>query len=173
MLIQILTHTPAWVFALFALLAWMGGKQLVAGSTHLARATAMPVAMVALAIYGVTGAFGQSDAGWLALAGWGLAAAAALAIVARLPLHPAVRYEPASRRFFQPGSWVPLALMMGIFATKYAVGVLLAMHPELAHQGGFATGVSTLYGLFSGIFAGRALRLWRLALRQHLAAVTA
>jgi len=167
MLIQILTHTPAWVFALFALLAWIGGRQLQDGSPHLARVAAMPVAMVALAVYGVAGAFGRSDAGWLALAGWGLAAAAALAFVARLPLHPAVRYEPASRRFFQPGSWVPLALMMGIFATKYAVGVLLAMHPELAHQGSFATGISTLYGLFSGIFAGRALRLWQLAFQQH------
>ncbi|MGC3987736.1 MAG: hypothetical protein QM777_25120 [Pseudorhodoferax sp.] len=173
MLIQILTHTPAWVFALFALLAWMGGRQLVAGSTPLVRATAMPVAMVALAVYGVAGAFGRSDAGWLALAGWGLAAAAALAFVARLPLHPAVRYDAASRRFFQPGSWVPLALMMGIFATKYAVGVLLAMHPALAHQGGFATGVSTLYGLFSGIFAGRALRLWKLAFQRHAAVAAA
>nr|WP_145545143.1 DUF6622 family protein [Variovorax boronicumulans] len=173
MLIQILTHTPAWVYALFALLAWMGSRQLRDGSTHLLRATAMPVAMVALAIYGVASAFGRSEAGWLALAGWGLAAAAALTLVARLPLHPAVRYDAASRRFFLPGSGVPLALMMGIFATKYAVGVLLAMHPELAHQGGFATGVSTLYGLFSGIFAGRALRLWRLALRPRAATVAA
>ncbi|KQP43074.1 DUF6622 family protein [Pseudorhodoferax sp. Leaf274] len=173
MLIQILTHTPAWVFALFALLAWLGAKQLQDGSTHLARVAAMPVAMVALAVYGVAGAFGRSDAGWLALAGWGLAAAAALAAVARLPLNPAVRYDPVSRRFFQPGSWVPLALMMGIFATKYAVGVLLAMHPGLAHQGGFATGISTLYGLFSGMFAGRALRLCRLALQHRTAGATA
>lgn len=173
MLIQILTHTPAWVFALFALLAWLGGKQLVAGSTHLARVAAMPVAMVALAVYGVAGAFGRSAAGALALAGWGLAAVAALAVVVRLPLHPAVRYDPSSRRFFQPGSWVPLALMMGIFATKYSVGVLLAMHPELARQAGFATGISTLYGLFSGVFAGRALRLCRLALRQRATAALA
>ncbi|WP_326544124.1 DUF6622 family protein [Pseudorhodoferax sp.] len=173
MLIQILSHTPAWVFGLFALLAWMGGKQLADGSAHLARVVAMPTAMVALAVYGVVGAFGRSDAGWLALAGWAAAALAALALVSRMPLHPAVRYDSASRRFFQPGSWVPLALMMGIFATKYSVGVLLAMHPELAHQGGFATGISTLYGLFSGIFAGRALRLWKLAFQHHSAAVTA
>lgn len=173
MLIQILTHTPAWVFAVFALLAWMGSKQLAAGSSHLYRATALPVAMVALAIYGVSSAFGRSDAGWLALAGWGLAAAGALALVSRLPLHPAVRYDNASRRFHLPGSWVPLALMMGIFATKYTVGVLLAMHPELAHQGAFATGISTLYGLFSGIFAGRALRLWKLAFGQRTATATA
>ena len=68
-----------------------------------------------------------------------------------------------------PGSAVPLALMMGIFFTKYAVGVLLAMHPELRHQMGFALGISALYGGFSGIFAARALRLWTLALRSDRA----
>ncbi|HVR49203.1 MAG TPA: DUF6622 family protein [Pseudorhodoferax sp.] len=168
--LQILSHTPVWVFALFALLAWLGARQLRASSTHLFRATAVPLAMVALAIYGVAGAFGGAGAGGSALAGWALGAAAALALVARLPLHPAVRYDAASRRFLLPGSPWPLALMMGIFATKYTVGVLLAMHPALAQQGGFATGIGTLYGLFSGIFAGRALRLCRLALAQRQAA---
>lgn len=167
---QILSHTPAWVFALFTLLAWLGARQLRASSTHLVRATAVPLAMVALAVYGVSSAFGGAGAGPLALAGWALGAAAALALVARLPLHAAVRYDPFSRRFLLPGSPWPLVLMMGIFATKYAVGVLLAMHPALAHQGSFATGISTLYGLFSGLFTGRAWRLCRLALGQRQAA---
>lgn len=173
MLIQILTHTPAWVFALFALLAWLGGKQLAAGSAHLYRVAALPVAMIALALYGVSGAFGSSSVGLLAVAGWAVAAALMLFAVGRLPLHPAVQYDRGSRRFFQPGSWVPLVLMMGIFCAKYAVGVTLAMRPGIAHEAGFAVGISTLYGLFSGVFAGRALRLWKLAFQQHHAAVAA
>jgi len=165
--IDILTHTPTWVFAVFALLAWLGGRQLLPGSTRLARAVGMPLAMAAFAVYGVVTAFGQSGAGLLAVAGWAAAAALALAAVARVPLNPAVRYDIEARRFHQPGSAVPLALMMGIFLTKYAVGVTLAVHPAYAHQAGFAVGISTLYGLFSGVFAGRALRLVRLAMRQH------
>jgi len=173
MLIQIITHTPAWVFALLALLAWLGGRQTRAGSAHLYRVVGMPLAMVGLAVYGVVSAFGASSAGGLALACWAAAAAATVVVVSRLSLDAAVRYDAAARRFFLPGSWVPLALMMAIFGTKYAVGVTLAFHPEWARQAGFATGISTAYGLFSGVFAGRALRLWKLALqhRQALAAV--
>lgn len=164
MLIQILANTPPWVFAVLALLAWMGGRQLVAGSAHLYLVIGLPLILVAFAITGVIHAFGHSSAGLLALAGWAATATVAVAAVSRLSLNPAVRYDAASRRFFQPGSWVPLALMMGIFLTKYGVGVTLAFHPEYAHQAGFAVGISTLYGLFSGVFAGRALRLIRLAL---------
>jgi hypothetical protein len=56
--------------------------------------------------------------------------------------------------------------MMGIFFTKYAVGATLAMHPEIRHDAAFALAVPLMYGLFSGIFAGRALRLWKLAMRE-------
>ena len=63
------------------------------------------------------------------------------------------------------GSVVPLALMMGIFFTKYVVAVQLAMHPHLAHQTDVALVVGSLYGAFSGIFAARGIRLWMRALR--------
>jgi hypothetical protein len=63
--------------------------------------------------------------------------------------------------------------MMGIFLTKYVVAVMLAMHPAYAQQAGFAVGISALYGLFSGVFGGRALRLGRLAMRQSAAPATA
>jgi len=162
MLIQILIHTPAWVYAIFALLAFMGGRQLRPGSSHLYRVVGMPLAMIALAIYGLAAAFGQSPAGIWALGAWAVVAGLVMTTTARLPLNPAVRYDRPSRRLFQPGSWMPLALMMGIFLTKYGVGVTLALHPEYAHRSMFAVGISTLYGVFSGVLAGRALRLWRL-----------
>jgi len=58
-----------------------------------------------------------------------------------------------------------MVLIMGIFLTKYAVGVSLVMHPELKSSANFSLAIGTLYGVFSGIFAGRAIRLIRLALR--------
>ena len=57
---------------------------------------------------------------------------------------------------------------MGIFFTKYAVGVSIGMQPALAHDTSFALTVSTLYGAFSGIFMARTAKLWRLALGQSL-----
>lgn len=62
--------------------------------------------------------------------------------------------------------------MMGIFFTKYVVSVQIAMHPSLADDRVFALCVGALYGAFSGIFAARGLRLWRLSARRAAQATT-
>jgi len=166
MLLQILSHTPRWVFVLFAVLLWFGAKQLLARSVSLTRTMVLPVLMAGLSMYGVLSAFGDSP---MALAGWAVAAVALAALVLQRALPAGTRYDADTRRFHLQGSAVPLALMMGIFFTKYAVGVLMAMHPELAHNHNVAIGIGTLYGAFSGIFSGRAIRLWQLAIRQDRA----
>jgi hypothetical protein len=170
MLMQILIHTPKWVFITFALLVWFGARQLLAGSVSLTRVTLLPIAMVGLSLLGVASAFGDSPT---ALFGWAAAAAALLAFVLQRGAPATTRYDAATHSFHVAGSAVPLVLMMGIFCTKYVVGVMLALHPELRHQAPFALGISILYGAFSGIFAGRAVRLWRLAMRADRAALTA
>lgn len=153
----VLQHTPSWVWAVFALLVLLGLKQSRPSQVGPTRATLLPVAMLLLALAGVLGAFASAAA----LLAW----AAATVAVATLRAEPAARgarWSPADGRFHLPGSWTPMALMMGIFATKFAVGVGLALHPELARSAGFALGISALYGVFSGSFAARALALHRL-----------
>lgn len=163
MLLQILAHTPRWVFVLFAMLVWLGAKQLLASTVSLARMTLLPVAMAGLSIYGVLSAFGDSST---ALLGWAAGAVMLALFVLQRPLPAGTRYDTGARKFHLAGSPVPLALMMGIFFTKYVVGAMLSMHPELRHQASFAVGISTLYGAFSGIFVARACRLWKLAMRE-------
>jgi hypothetical protein len=82
------------------------------------------------------------------------------------PLPDVTRFDAHTRTFHVPGSWVPLVLMVGIFASKYVVGVALNLHPELMHEATFTLGFSALNGAFSGVFAARAIRLWRLALAR-------
>jgi len=170
LLLQILSSTPRWVFLLFAVLLWLGARQLLAGRVSLLRITVLPVAMTGLALYGVLSAFGDSPG---ALVGWIVAAVSLAALVLQRPLPATTRYDAARRTFHLAGSVVPLALMMGIFFTKYVVGVALAMHPELAQQHDLAMAIGTLYGVFSGVFAGRGMRLWKLAMRQDARAQTA
>jgi fucose 4-O-acetylase-like acetyltransferase len=169
MLLQIIARTPSWVFALFALLLWLGGRQLWAQSVSLKRAMLMPLAMAALSIYGVLSTFGHLP---FALLGWAATAAAAGGVVLQRPPPAAIRYNAASRSFHVPASATPLVLMMGIFFTKYVAGVQVAMHPALANDTAFALATSTLYGAFSGIFAARALRLLKLAMRGNRASAT-
>jgi len=160
MFLQILSRTPSWVFVVLALLLAYGLTQLRSRQMALRRIVGVGVAMVLLGGFGVASAFGAAP---LLLLAWGLAAAAVLALVLRIPLAAAARYDAASRRIHVPGSVVPLVLLMGIFLIKFGVGVALAIHPELTAQAGFALTVALLYGAFSGIFAGRAARLWKLA----------
>jgi hypothetical protein len=164
MLTQILTHTPTWVFGLFFALLAYGLKQLKSQTASLVRMSAMPLAMVGLSIYGVASAFGSHA---MALVVWPLAAVATATLIASRQVPAGVSYDAAKRQFSLPGSAVPLALMMGIFFTKYAVGVSLAMVPQLAQLDGFVLTVTAIYGAFSGLFLGRAIRLWRLAHRGH------
>ena len=163
MLLQILASTPKWVFVLFAVLVWLGTRQLLASRINLARVTIMPVAMTGFAVFGVLSTFGDSPG---ALAGWAVAAVSLAALVLQRPLPATTRYDAATRSFHVAGSVVPLALMMGIFVTKYVVGFETAVHPELVHQHDLAMAIGTLYGAFSGVFMGRGVRLWRLAMRE-------
>lgn len=164
MLMQILTYTPGWVYALFALLLWLGGRQLRAGQVPLARTVGLATAMSALSLYGAASVFGGQP---LALLCWAAAAALSLGFMLQRPVPEGTCYEAPTRRFVLPGSAVPLVLMMGIFFTKYAVGVSTNLHPALVRDTAFALVVCGLYGAFCGIFAGRALRLWRLATREN------
>lgn len=165
MVLEILAHTPRWVFALFALLVWLGSKQLLTSRMSLKRLTVLPIAMTGLSLYGVVSAFRESP---MALVCWAVAAVV-FALLLQRPLHAATRYDAGTRSFEVAGSAVPLMLMMGIFFTKYLVGVLMSMHPALAHQASFVLPVSLVYGAFSGIFAARALRMWKLAIRTDRA----
>ncbi len=165
--LAILQHTPTWVFGVFALLAWLGGRQLRRHALPLSRAVLVPLGMGAWSLYGTLSAFGDRP---LALLAWIAAALLAATVVLRRPLPAAASYDPAARRFDLPGCAVPLVLMMGIFATKFAAGVALALHPDLAHDAAFALVAGTLYGGFAGSFLARAMRLWKLVSRQRLPA---
>ncbi|MBP7567767.1 MAG: hypothetical protein KA795_17335 [Burkholderiaceae bacterium] len=160
--LQIIQHTPLWVFAVFAVLLWLGVNALSTRTASLPRVLGPGLALAGLSVYGAIAGFGASA---LALTAWALAALAVFVWAVRRPLPRGTRYDSWQRVFTLPGSWQPLALMMGIFGTKYAVGVALALQPALAMQWGFSVPVAALYGVFTGLFVSKSLRLWQLSLR--------
>jgi len=164
-LVTIVQKTPVWVWGLLAGLLWLGIGQLAQRQARAARVVLMPVAMAGLSAYGLVSGFGAAGQAAGVFAAWlGTAALLAAASLALWPRPPeGARYDAASRTFHLPGSAMPLALIMGIFLTKYLVGVELALQPALARDAAFALEISALYGLFNGLFVARAARLWRLA----------
>jgi hypothetical protein len=182
MLIQLIAHhpeaigpilrgTPAWVWGLLAALLALGFSQVRDRTASLARVSFMPLAMGVFSAWGTLSALGSSPLLAQAIGLWLAAAAVAIALVA--PGRARASSDPATRGYSLPGSFVPLLLIVGIFLVKYVVGVELAMAPRLVQDTQYALTVAGLYGAFSGIFVGRAIRLWRLALRPAAAVAAA
>jgi len=162
MIAQILSNTPLWVWGLLAALLALGFSQARSRTAGLPRIVLMPLGLGAFSLWGTISAFGASAP---VLGSWFAATVLLLLVVTQIRMPAGVSYDRDTRLFVLPGSWVPMALILGIFITKYAVGVSLAMQPDLNANGNFVLAIATLYGVFSGIFAGRTVRLLRLALR--------
>jgi hypothetical protein len=167
----ILENTPGWVWGLFAALLALGLSQTRSRSVTLPRMALVPLIMTGLSLWGTASAFGRSPQLGYVLLAWTTGAVLMLGLAARLDPAAGTGFDTATRRLHLPASWVPLALIMAIFLTKFIVGIDLAMQPELARDGQYALVVSGLYGLFSGTFAGRTVSLWRLALRSRSTAI--
>lgn len=159
----VLKNTPTWVWGMLTGLIVLGASQTRDRTQSLVRVSLVPVGMTAFSAWGMVSGFGASPQLPLVLAVWICTAAVVGAIVSRGD--SGARYDAATRSYTLPGSFVPLVLIAGIFLTKYVVGVELAMQPFLVRDTSFALPVATLYGVFNGLFAGRAARLWKLAHR--------
>jgi len=169
-LVPVLKGTPTWVWGLLAGLACLGLSQARERTASRARTAVMPIAMTSLSLWGTVSAFGASPMFGYVMLAWMFAAAVMLAVVTPTSAPSGSSYDAATRTFRLPGSWVPLALILAIFLVKYVVGVDLAMQPTLSRDGEYTLVVGALYGLSSGVFAGRAARLWRLAFQPAEAA---
>ena len=155
---QVLQRTPLWVWPLFLALVWLGVLQSRTRSLPRTRLFMLPAVMIGLSLLGVWSTFGAAP---VCLAAWsgGILLAVLLNRILRQPA--GVAYLSASRRYTVPGSWLPLALMMVIFFTRYAITVTIAIHPLLREAALFAGAVSLVYGLMSGTFFARALHVVR------------
>lgn len=156
MILEILKRTPVWVFFLFALLVYLGYLQSRTRTVSPQRLAILPAAMLSLSLYGVLSAFGVNP---IALGAWAIALLVAVVSISFAPFPRGVVREEES--FKVPGSWVPLALMMTIFFTRYAIAVSLARDPSLRQAAGFIAAVAVSYGLPTGYFVARAVNILR------------
>lgn len=162
MLGQILTNAPKWVWFLLAALLWLGISQSFTRTVSLRRSIVLPVAMTVLSLFGTISAFGYEVT---ALGVWLIAVASVAWWIGQRKLPDTTTYDSATQLFTVPGSWQPLILILSIFVLKFAVGTIRAIRPELATSSEFSVVIALLYGAMSGVFIGRAKRLWKLVQR--------
>ncbi len=157
MFMQILKGTPGWVFVLFFVLLALGVAQSRPRRISAARVAILPVVFLSMSLLGVVSVFG---AGVPALPAWAVGVGGAVLLNRILRMPAGVRWDGSLGVFEVPASWAPLALMMTIFFARYAIAVCLALMPGLARAPGFAAAAGLAYGLLSGMFLARALRVW-------------
>ena len=99
----------------------------------------------------------------IALSSWAITGLLASWAFDQIAAPAGASHNPATQRFTLPGSWLPLALFMTIFACKFVVGMLNASAPETMRSLQAAIGISALYGpLLSGMVIARVRRLLKL-----------
>jgi hypothetical protein len=97
----------------------------------------------------------------LALLAWAGGGAVTLLLAQALGVWGEIRWLPQERSVLMPGSWLPLVLLLGLFAIRFGVAVALATTPGFAVDTAFAGFAGLVYGAFSGMFLARALAVWR------------
>ena len=119
---QILTHTPLWVFALFAYLVWQGIQAMEPRTTPIWRALIVPVVFIVWGISRI--GFGQQASAW-PLVAW-IVAALALFPFGVLTPRP-FEVDHTTGQIIRPGGAFALVRNLIVFVLQYAVGVISAI----------------------------------------------
>jgi hypothetical protein len=151
MLIQILTRTPLYVWAILAFLVYRGMAAMRDRDVEVRKLVMIPAVMLVLSLQDISTKFGLG--GW-ALAAWA-AAAAGMALAAGLTGSERIGASTVPGHVRVRGSRLPLVMMMAVFFTKYVASVTLAVAPQLRQDTLFACIVCGLFGVFNGWFIGR------------------
>jgi hypothetical protein len=159
MLMQMLTHTPAFVWAILAFLIVRGVLATREREANIRKLFIIPAVMLVMALQDIAMRFGLHGA---ALAAWG-----AGVLAAALPIwflgRPRIMQGSAPGSLRLRGSWAPLCVMLAVFAIKYTAIVATVLHPQLRQDALFAAALCGASGLSNGYFLGslaRDLKAW-------------
>ncbi len=158
-LLLILQGAPLWVWALLALLLFLGIRSLRTRSIPVASLIALPLAFFGLSISNL---LPLDELSPLRIGVWVAALLVGLIPGWFLVRPQRIAIDRPARRITVPGSIVPLLLMLAAFAGGFYFGYLFARYPELKSDVVTLALASIYRGLMSGYFLGQALRLFRL-----------
>jgi hypothetical protein len=163
--LQILIHTPIWVFPLFAYLVWLGIKAMRPRTVTIWRSLIVPAVFI---VWGLSRLFSrQQDVMW-PLVAW-LAAAAILLVVGLLTARP-IELDHTTGEIRRPGSAIPLIRNITVFALQYTVAVIAAVDPHDATTAAIVG--RAISGGTTGYFLGRTIAMLRQYWKQRRADLT-
>lgn len=157
MILEILGHTPTWVFVLFAIIVVMGANRLRDGERDARRVCLVPILFI---LFGVLRLSQHDDA--MATSAW-LVAAAAGSVVGCMA-RPALCVAEGRHRIRLAGSAWPLVRIVVIFGAHYFLNVAAVL--SFDHRVDFMRLDAAVSGITAGFFAGW---LWRFVQAYRIA----
>lgn len=157
-LVAIVSHTPTWVWGVFAALVLFGLRQTRTQDISAARVWIVPALVGSASLLGALRGFGGAGE-WLTGAAWVAGALLGFASNRSLDLPRRVSAN-ADGSFRVGGSVAPLLIFVGVFALRYAVNVGLAIDPAIGGSPAAATIVAVAYGLTAGLLVARSRKIW-------------
>lgn len=159
MILEILSHTPTWVFVLFSVIVAMGVCRLRDGERDARRVCLVPILFI---VFGIIRFCQHDDSSGISF--WLVAAAAGLVMgsLAR----PIIRSAPGSYRVLLAGSAWPLTRIVVIFAAHYFLTVAAVL--SFDHRVEFMRLDAAVSGIAAGFFASW---LWRFVQAYRVAKV--
>ena len=164
MIIEILRHTPIWVWVILVGLVAIGSTMLRARAISARRMVILPAAMLVYSLASIMAAFSGN---WVTVPAWAAGVLAALLLSRWLRVSADVRYEQATALFHLPGSVAPMFLMIAIFCVKFAIGAAAAIMPAVLTDAQFIAAISIISGLLSGAFLARSLLAFASRVARH------
>jgi hypothetical protein len=152
---QIISRTPMWVWVILAALVFMGTKAL---RPRVVKRFTVLIAPVAFLVLGLV-----SSRGAITLVAWVISLFTVAVFTHFFWKSTAgACYVPEGDRLHLPGSFMPMTLMLSIFWVNYVINVTLAINPSLRGEFAWEVGPGLVLGALSGLFAGRALTMFRM-----------
>ena len=153
--IQILAHTPWWVYVLFAFLVSRGIRACRPADVTLYQLALVPALLTG---WGLTDLARRYGADLAACAPWLLALAVGIAVGAAILRGVPVRDDRGRGIIHRPADFTVLPLILLAFAIKYSFAVAAAISPGLLHEANYRLADLATSGLFAGIFVGKFAR---------------
>ena len=162
-LLAILAHTPIWVWAIFALVAFLGYQRTRDRTVQLWRMFILPVLMVVTAVSSVIGGgiavlpaivvgfVIGGTAGWL------------------LEREGATRRLPDGKIWLR-GEWLPMVQVLAIFLFRYSTTVVGIVYPALGGDLTYHLATTLISSLLSAMMLGRTLARLRVYFNTPAAA---
>ena len=155
---QLLSNLPAWVYAILITLLWLGYSQTRTRHISRLRITVMPILFLGLSLYSV---LHVPHALIAALVAWGLGIRLAFRLNDTVDYGKGVTMDADREHYVVPGSWLPLMLMMSVFAVRFIQGYLVGSH-AIDPDSFYTITISALVsGAISGTFLARAVQIFK------------